>query len=328
MKKINAGTILRIVSVVCVLIFAVAVLSYGFSTKFGIPDLFKKPADSARETPYVYEEEVKTLREIEVDWVSGPVTLKYYDGELIRITETAKKEISEDEKLYLEVSGGTVSVRWNSKLLQLGVSREEAKQLELLIPERFSETLEAVSITTVSGDIGIDGLMAEEASFGSTSGEMHLSNITAERFETETVSGGIFCRNVTGSEHFSASSTSGDMELSAVSGGEVELDTTSGETVLDGTAAQLSCTSVSGDVKLDLHAWPVETEIASVSGGVEIFAPDAEDGFLCSFSSVSGDFNCGFEAQKSGDRYLRGAGKNVLTVDTTSGDFSLHEKVG
>ncbi len=328
MKKVNAGTVLRILSVVCVLIFAVAVLSYGFSVQFGIPDLFEKPVDSARETPYIYEEEVKTLREIKVDWVSGPVTLKYYDGELIRITETAKKEISEDEKLYLEVSGGTVSVRWNSKLLQLGLSKEEAKQLELLIPEKFSETIESVSIKTVSGDIGIDGLAAEEAFFGSTSGEMHLSNIVAEHFETETVSGDIYCRDVTGSKDFSVSSTSGDMELTNVSGGEVQVDTTSGETVLDGTVTQLSCASVSGNMKLDLHAWPVETEIASVSGGVEIFAPDAEDGFVCSFSSVSGDFNCGFEAQKSGKLYQRGAGKNMLTVDTTSGDLSLHEKVG
>ncbi len=328
MKKINAGTILRIAAIFCVAVFAACVLWYGFSTQFGVPDLLKKSDDTVREMPYVYEEEVKTLRGIEVDWANGPVTLKFYDGDMIRITETAKKEIGEDEKLYLEVSGGTVSVKWNSSRLQLGLFREDAKQLELLIPETFFETLEAVQIKTVSGDIGIDGLSAEEAVFESTSGELHLSNITTELFRAETVSGDIFCRTVNALKEVSVSSNSGNLDLTGMTGGEVELDNTSGETVLEGTAGTLECVSVSGDIKLDMHAWPTETLLETVSGATEIYAPDTEDGFLCSVSTVSGDFDCGFETQKNGKLYQRGAGKNSMEIHSTSGNIELHEKVG
>lgn len=328
MKKTSAGLVLRIIAVVCVAVFAIAVLSYGFSVDFGIPDLLKKPDDTVREMPYIYEEEVKNLRGIEVDWVSGPVTLKFYEGDVLRITETAKKEIGKDEKLYLELSGSTLSVKWNSSLLQLGLFRDDSKQLELLIPQAFFEKLESVQISTVSGDIGIDGLTAEDAKFETTSGELHLSNITAERFSAKTTSGDIFCQNVTGTEQITVSSTSGEKKLSGITGGEVKLDNTSGETTLDGTADTLACTSVSGGIKLDLHAWPKETSVESVSGDIELYAPDVKGGFICSVSTVSGDFDCGFDAKKSGKLYQHGKGENVLKISTTSGDAELHEKVG
>lgn len=328
MKKASTGFVLRIVAVVCVAVFSAAVLSYGFSVGFGIPDLFKKSDDTVREMPYIYEEEVKTLREIEVDWANGPITLKFYDGDLIRITETAKKEIGEDEKLYLEVSGGKLSVRWNSSRLQLGLSREDAKQLELLIPESFFETLESVQIKSVSGDIGIDGLSAEEASFEAVSGELHLSNITAEALRAETVSGDIFCRTVTALEEISVTSNSGNIELAGMTGGKAELDNTSGETAVEGTANILECVSVSGNIKLDMQSWPVETILENVSGDTEFFAPGTEEGFICGVSTVSGDFDCGFETQKNGKLYQYGTGVNSIEITSTSGNIALHEKVG
>ena len=328
MKRINAGLVLRIAAVFCVAAFAVGVLSYGFSTRFGIPELLKKSDDTVREMPYVYEEEVKTLRGIEVDWANGPVTLKFYDGDKLQITETAKKEIGEDEKLYLEVSGGTLSVKWNSSRLQLGISKEDAKQLEVLIPETFYETLETVQINTVSGDIGIDGLLAEEAEFESTSGELHLSNVTAENFRAKTVSGDIFCRTVNISEEAFVSSNSGNIEVSGMTGGKAELDNTSGETVLEGTLSVLECVSVSGDIKLDMHAWPVETTLENVSGEIEFYVPDSEDGFVCSVSTVSGEFDCGFKTQRNGKLYQYGKGKNTMEIHSTSGNIELHEKVG
>lgn len=328
MKKYSARFFLRIISICSVAVFALGVLIYGFSTQFGIPDLLKKSDDTAREMPYVYEEEVKTLREIEVDWANGPITLNFHSGDLIQITETAKKEISEDEKLYLEVSGGKLSVKWNSSRLQLGVSREDAKQLELLIPEKFFETLESVQINSVSGDIGIDGLTAEETNFESVSGELHLSNITAERLTAETVSGDIFCRTVTAAEEISVTSNSGNIELTGMASSRTELDNTSGETAAEGTANTLECVSVSGDIKLDMQSWPVETVLENVSGNTEFFAPNAKDGFICNVSTVSGDFDCGFEVQKKGNLYQCGAGVNSIEITSTSGDIELHEKVG
>ncbi len=185
-----------------------------------------------------------------------------------------------------------------------------------------------VQIKTVSGDIGIDGLAAEETVFESTSGELHLSNITAELFSAKTVSGDIFCHTVNALQEISVSSNSGNMELAGMTGGKAELDNTSGETVLEGTVSALECVSVSGDIKLDMHVWPAETLLESVSGAIEFYAPDAEDGFLCSVSTVSGDFDCGFETQKNGKLYQRGAGKNSMEIHSTSGNIELHEKVG
>ena len=328
MKNNRANLILKTTVLASVLVFVIGVLIYGLSTGFGISDLIKSPDNGLYDVPYTYEEEAKTLRAVHVDWIDGPVSVKFYNGSTIQVVETAKKELAEDEKLYLEISGGELSVRWNSAWVHIGFLREEAKKLEILIPQAFEENLETVEIETVSGNVMVDGLELTEAKFESVSGELFLSNITAEEFRAATTSGDIHCEAVSGTENFEAESISGDMELAGVKGGETVLDSTSGAITLTGTAAELKCSTVSGNAALDLTNWPEALRFDSVSGSAEILAPEAADGFLCRFDSVSGDFNCGFRTQKSGKLYQNGDGKCSVQFETTSGDVSLNEKVG
>ena len=92
-----------------------------------------------------------------IDWPGGPVTLSLYDGDVVTVTETARRALEEEEKLALEIDGGTLSIRWNSAWLQAGISDEEAKRLEVQVPQTLAEDLSAVSIRTSSGDVSASG---------------------------------------------------------------------------------------------------------------------------------------------------------------------------
>ena len=328
MNRNRMGMILRIAALGCVLVFVVGVLIYGIKTDFGFLDLSREPDDGVYAVSQTYEEEVKSLRQIHVDWVNGPVTLQFYAGDVIRITESAKAELHEDEKLYLELSGGELSVRWNSALLQWNTWRKAPKQLEILIPQAFYQTLEDVRIETVAGNVEIEGLTAADASFTSALGELHLKDVTAERFTAKTVSGNLLCQNITGTEELQARSNSGNITLAGITAGAAVLDTTSGDVTLSGSMTAVECETVSGDVQMDFAAWPEKTDLRAVSGSTEILAPAAEAGFVCRFTSVSGTLQSDFAMKQSGDTYTCGAGTYSVRLDTTSGDAALHQKVG
>lgn len=323
-REMHAGAWLTLIALGCVAIFAVAVLIYGLSTGFGLADLFRNTAGSTYDTPYTYTEEATTLRQIEVDWISGPVKLEFYSGDTIQITETAKRELKEDKKLLLELSGGKLSIQWNSSWLDFNMMPDDSKQLEIRIPEQFADTLESVDIDTASSDIVMQDLTAAEIRFETVSGDIEISNITAENLKLNTTSGTVTGSGLIGTESFSAGCVSGDMELTGIEAGLLKLDSTSGRIEAEGKAEEAAFDSVSGEIIAALRNQPEKLTAEGVSGSIEITLPESQAGFLCKFSSVSGDFDCGFDTQKSDDLYLYGEGKSEIKLSTTSGDVLLN----
>lgn len=323
-RKMHAGAWLTVIALGCVAIFAVAVLIYGLSTGFGLADLFRSTAGSTYDTPYTYTEEATTLREIEVDWTSGPVKLEFYSGDTIQITETAKRELKEDEKLLLELSGGKLSIHWNSAWLDFNIMPDDSKQLEIRIPEQFADTLESVDIDTASSDIVMQDLTAAEIRFETVSGDIEISNITAENLKLDTTSGTVTGSGLTGTKSLRVGCVSGDMALTGMEAGILELDSTSGRIEAEGKAEEAAFDSVSGEIIAALRNQPEKLTAESVSGSMEITLPESQTGFLCKFSSVSGNFDCGFDTQKSGDLYLYGEGNSEVKLSTTSGDVLLN----
>lgn len=279
--------VLKITALSCIAVFALGVLIFGLVTGFGIEDvraLFEKPAESGYDTPYTYTEDLDYLDELVIDWPGGPVTLSLYDGDVVTVTETARRALEEEEKLALEIDGGTLSIRWNGAWLQAGISDDEAKRLEVQVPQTLAEDLSAVSIRTSSGDVSAAGFAAREISL-------------------ETVSG--------------------DIDAAALRAGRLTLNSTSGAVAADGTAETLTCRSVSGAASLTLRSWPAEAEISTVSGGVAVRGPADESGFACVVSTVSGETDCGFDAAEEGGTYTLGAGEAALRISTTSGNVEL-----
>lgn len=318
--------VLKITALSCVAVFALGVLIFGLVTGFGIEDvraLFEKPAESGYDTPYTYTEDLDYLDELVIDWPGGPVTLSLYDGDVVTVTETARRALEEEEKLALEIDGGTLSIRWNGAWLQAGISDDEAKRLEVQVPQTLAEDLSAVSIRTSSGDVSASGFAAREISLETVSGDIDAAALRAGRLTLNSTSGEIRGENLEGTENITAGNVSGETALTGVQAGALALSSTSGAVAADGTAETLTCRSVSGAVSLTLQSWPAEAEISTVSGGVAVRGPADESGFACAVSTVSGETDCGFDAAEDGGTYTLGAGEAALRISTTSGNVEL-----
>ena len=59
----------------------------------------------------VYTVQLKDLKELDIDWISGSVTVALTDEDVVRFVETAQKEIKEKDALRYGVSGDTLRIQ-------------------------------------------------------------------------------------------------------------------------------------------------------------------------------------------------------------------------
>lgn len=314
---------LKIAALSCVAIFAIGVLAFGLATGFGIDDLLGRGKTENYDTPYTYTEELEYLDALVVEWANGPVEVSVYDGDVVTVTETAKGTLREDEKLEIVINGGTLSVHWDSAWMPLKVMEGNEKALKVQLPKALVEDLTSLSVQTASGDVSVQALTAREIKLQTASGSIEAAELSAGQMTLVSVSGTVHGTDLTGTESMSVSNVSGETVLDGVKADVLTLSTTSGKIEAEGRAESISCKSVSGAVALSLQQFAEKTEISTVTGSVELRAPETDKGFTGTIQTVSGDVTCGFAAKQDGDVWTAGDGEAVLRISTTSGAVTL-----
>lgn len=237
------------------------------------------------------------VERLDIGWIAGNVEISVYDGDEIRVTESASRPLEENEKLRWKLEDGVLRLRYCAP----GVCNMQEKSLVVLIPE--SLCLEELEVDVISAELTLDTLtVSGEVNFDSVSGGVRARMLSCERLSVSTVSGQ---GEIGGSmERLRYSSTSGGMQADELPEGcEVETDT------------------VSGNMELRFEGCPGNIEADSTSGNVRIYLPD-DVGFALDYDSVSGDLDCDFP-------YLKGVyGGEVrfeMDISTTSGDLNIHK---
>ena len=228
---------------------------------------------------------MEDIRELDITWVSGKVTVKYHDGEDILISETAGVELSENNSLYYRVVGKTLKIQYAKS--GVWTNMDFAKELTVSLPrgEEGSETAYALSFDTVSADVDIH-------------------EIYPQTCEAENVSG-----NIRGT-------LLGDVS-------SVDVETVSGNVNLSvGELASFDIESVSGNVTM-MGGNIREGKFDSVSGDFLLELPP-NNGYTLEFESVSGDVDLfGDIVSKEGDRYTVGDGTRHYEIETVSGNAKI-----
>lgn len=212
--------------------------------------------------------------------------------------------------------------------IQVGFDSEERVRIQ--VPEFVR--LERVKVQTTSGDVGMDGVMADTLDLSSRSGDLRVELPGTHRLDWAELH-----------------TTSGDMEA-WLSADRAVLESMSGDMRYVGAARMLDVGSTSGDVTVELNEGRCEhCKVRSVSGDVECAgtiqkataSTTSGDVELCarseavSFSSVSGDIRLTLEGDDlrqidghttSGDVTIRlpqGVRAADVSTHTTSGDVRL-----
>lgn len=239
-----------------------------------------------------------TVREIDLNWTSGDVTVKSYTGTTVVVRETERSAAS--ERLRWKLENGKLTIHEHKSGLSV---KSLDKSLELLLPEKQAKALVKIEIDGASARAVLENLNVQEVELDTASGNSELKNCEIRKLDVD--------------------SASGDCKVTDCRIDEFSMDSTSGAASLKGSVRELEMDTASGNLTAELTAAPEKMKVDSVSGDVEVRLP-SDAGFTLKLSSVSGDVRIdGFAASISGKTYVCGDGASEFDFESVSGDVTV-----
>lgn len=264
------------------------------------------------------------VEELHIDWEAGPVQVKAGEPGRIRVVETCRAALSEEEHMAVQINRKNLEIKWDHNRFRflsfLPFFAEHEKGLVVELPPDVLENLTEVECSNVSGGIEVLGAVCQEGEFSSVSGSITLEGVAcADICDASTTSGDVVAKELTAGQ-LNASTTSGTLSFEGVEVAEADCSSVSGEMTFLGRAGDFHHSSISGVSHAEFSACPEELDMSSVSGQITVaLPPDAC--FHAEHSSVSGEFGCDFPG--SGESYGSGKAQGDFQFSTTSGDILI-----
>ena len=200
------------------------------------------------------------VKNLEIDWVSGDVTVTYGNGDDISFSESFKGDLSEDHLLRWYLDGSTLRIKFQKSGVVKG--HGEGKDLLIVVPKGMildEVDLDCVSsnfivdvdsleyeVDTVSGDFDLTASMATLVDVDSVSGDCTLRmGVCPDEVKMNTVSGSIYLL-IPSDSGFTA-------EISTVSGKincSIPVTTNNKKMVAGNGASKIRLSSVSGSLNI------------------------------------------------------------------------------
>ncbi len=226
-----------------------------------------------------------TVKRLEIEWVSGTVTIAYGDTQDIAFSESSRNEKAEE--MVWNQSGDTLTIQYSRPAFNIGIvglnTITPPKDLTITVPRDWE--CRELEIESVSSDLRISEISCGKLSVENVSGYCELQNFSADKISLETVSGN-----------------------ACISGGFETLDVE----------------AVSADCEVYCLGQPKKIGLDGVSGDLDLYLMESV-GFTCSSDSLSEDFYSDFPTTISGDKHIYGDGSCIIEVDCVSGDVSIHK---
>jgi len=242
------------------------------------------------------------VRELDISWVSGTVTVEYHEGSTVKIEERCGKRLTDSTRLFYRYKDGRLQIKYaEAGLLQVN---DLEKYLTVSLPQGMEPEL--LTLQTTSADGKLMSIAARKVAFDSVSGDLYIEGGRIQNeLEAETTSGGMVAVLLDDLKKLDWETVSGSLEV-----------------VSEGTINKVSSGSTSGDMELALTAVPQELEWDAVSGDCKLYLP-GDSSFTAEFDSVSGVWKSDIPVTADGSTYTAGSGTANLEFDTTSGDVTI-----
>ena len=254
------------------------------------------------------------VKAIEVYWRSGEITLTESENSQLQVRESGT-DLPENVAMHYFLDHGTLKIRFCASGAKIQVDTLD-KQLFLEIPEGID-----LSLHTTSAPIKAVTLTQKNLLIAALSGSTELGSVTAESIDLSSSSGSV-CADSISAQTLTCSATSGSLEFGAVSADQLDCNTSSGFVSMGSvTSKTLGITTTSGNVELFLTS-PFTATICTTSGSVDTTL--ANGGAEVLYTSNGGNLLTDRSYQTKGDLYVLGNGESTLTVETSSGDLTIH----
>ena len=184
----------RTVVIITVIVCVIALIVVGFIAAFSWLGHVTKDIIDGTEEVQVSDRlmvgtdniSVDDIENVRIEWVSGNITVKYYDGDTIAVSES-----SVDEKYQMQCykeNGTFVVCEFKNDITHMKVK----KNLEVLLPAEFE--MKNFTVETVSGRVNCLDISADEVLFDTVSANLNVELAKSpKKIGVNSVSGNVIC---------------------------------------------------------------------------------------------------------------------------------------
>ena len=267
------------------------------------------------------------ISRLRVNWVNGPVEVRSWEGDTLRLTEYSPRPLKEEERLALREENGCLTVQWTQKPAIFLGFRPLTLQKHLVVELPQTAPLEEVKASTVSGALYLTGFQAGAIKGETASGPLLCQALAAHSLAAESVSGALRLEGVS-ARQLACNAVSGKTELLGFSCATLKGETVSGALTATGSGEEIKLSTVSGALSLRAEQYPRAVRLNTVSGKISLGLPQEGPGFTVGYDSVSGDFRSRFPLigalKKRHGQAAFGQGGAALHLETVSGAMELY----
>jgi len=231
--------------------------------------------------------DMTNLHSLNINWVSGEITIVPHDGNEIHVTEFAQRSLRDNETLRMNTDGGTLTIRFRER--DNNVGNMPRKNLEVLVPRELSENLTRLSVNTISGGISVKDFEASTVNLSSVSAEVEITGIVSQSIDINTTSGAITASSIRAGR-LDTDSVSGATNISEALVTTLKVNTISGRASTTGEFDDVDVSTVSGGAMIRSSAVPGKMSVSTVSGAIDVHIPNTGE-ITVSHSAVSGRFS-------------------------------------
>lgn len=234
-----------------------------------------------------YSFDPRQVREIDIEWAAGRITLESADVDTIQVSEVnddGSKHImvcrQSNDKLVIRYSEQSVVVDFS-----FGITLNDVESKDLIIQVPVGWEFDSLEIDAASALVDVKNLVIREVDFDGASGTCNFVNCVID---------------------------------------ELDLDTASGDIYFTGSLDTLDCDAASASVFAVFDNVPNRIDMDSMSGDLDITLPSGA-GFTVSMDALSSDFVSDFRYSDRNGNYHHGDGQCKITLDAMSGDLYIRE---
>ncbi len=228
----------------------------------------------------------RQIREIEIVWAAGNITIEPADVDTIQLSEAASAE--NKYTMVWKQSGDKLTIHFceNTKVeFGFGITINDvvSKNLTILVPMGWE--CDSLEIDAASATVDVKNLVINEVDFDGASGTCNFVNCVID---------------------------------------ELDLDTASGDIYFTGSLNTLDCDAASASVIAVFDNVPSRIDMDSMSGDLDVTLP-SNAGFTVTMDALSSDFVSDFHYSNRNGNYHHGDGQCKISLDALSGDLYLRE---
>ena len=238
---------------------------------------------------------------------------------VIRITETASKELNEDQMVHTWVDGSILYVKYCASKKGIDM-RNLNKKLKIEIPADYA--FEMVNVSVSSANASLENLESKNIQVTASSGNINVSGI-ANAVGLSASSGNIVFGQQGEMDKVKLTTSSGCVTTTIEKTENLEIRTSSGDIQVDaGNITTFDLNSSSGACEVRFLEAAQKAKVDTSSGNVRVYFPENPD-LKANVRTSSGKFYYDISFTKEGDAYINGDGNHYIEVSTSSGDVDF-----